>query len=609
MELFCRKRSCSDSPPPVEVMVKRCSSCPETCKPLAAKRRTGEPLGLLPGFFRATQASKRISGAKSNSSDDVSLQFLNLQGPESLGQTKEDELTGCKVFSNPLYQPPEIAVTSYCHANPTEAQIPAQASNYTFKPLSPPLQYLVVKNQESEQDVGEDDFFPRSLYVQAASSEPSLIGRLTRKASSKWKRKESKFVRTQPLYQDYWVRCTMGDHGVAGSSFSVDSSLSFAGLISSSLLGASSNHTPPRDYTSSLWQELPEVKSRRLLESIRPPQRQLQEVVFEVVTSEASYQRSLSVAVSHFQKSRKLSDCLGTTDMHTLFSNLRGVREVSDRFLLDLEDGLERDVFLTDVGEVILRHCPAFQRVYIPYVTNQMYQEKLMQQLVRENVKFLQVLQRLEEQQVCRRQPLKSFLVLPFQRITRLKILLENILKLAQGSSDLAHSVSSALTAVGQIVTACNEGVRSMMQTEELVLLEKQVAFMNTKALPLISRGRVLVEHGELMQIFFQEMGAGHRPRLTTKPLYLHLFSDLLLLSHRRDDGRFLVADYADRVQVKADHFKAKALGLPDLAFLLRLRQNHAGTSCEFILQATSESEKERWISLITSPVLHGRSF
>ncbi|MEE6482262.1 hypothetical protein FKM82_013214 [Ascaphus truei] len=333
------------------------------------------------------------------------------------------------------------------------------------------------------------------------------------------------------------------------------------------------------------------------------------QVVFEVVTSEASYQRSLSVAVSHFQKSRKLSDCLCTTDMHTLFSNLRGVREVSDRFLLDLEDGLERDVFLADVGELILRHCPAFQRVYIPYVTNQMYQEKLMQQLVRENVKFLQVLQRLEEQQVCRRQPLKSFLVLPFQRITRLKILLEKILKLAQGSSDLAHSVSSALTAVGQIVTACNEGVRSMMQTEELVLLEKQVAFMNTKALPLISRGRVLVEHGELMQIFFQEMGVGHRPRLTTKPLYLHLFSDLLLLSHRRDDGRFLVADYADRVQVKADHFKAKALGLPDLAFLLRLRQNHAGTSCEFILQATSESEKERWISLITSPVLHGRSF
>lgn len=43
----------------------------------------------------------------------------------------------------------------------------------------------------------------------------------------------------------------------------------------------------------------------------------------------------------------------------------------------------------------------------------------------RENGRFLQVLRRLEGQPVCRRQPLKSFLVLPFQRITRLKMLLE----------------------------------------------------------------------------------------------------------------------------------------------------------------------------------------
>lgn len=43
----------------------------------------------------------------------------------------------------------------------------------------------------------------------------------------------------------------------------------------------------------------------------------------------------------------------------------------------------------------------------------------------RESSGFRQVLGRLEEQPVCQRQPLKSFLVLPFQRITRLRILLE----------------------------------------------------------------------------------------------------------------------------------------------------------------------------------------
>ncbi|KAG8430165.1 hypothetical protein GDO86_018338, partial [Hymenochirus boettgeri] len=230
--------------------------------------------------------------------------------------------------------------------------------------------------------------------------------------------------------------------------------------------------------------------------------------IFEVLTSEASYQRSLSLALDHFQNSRKLSDCLDITHKHTLFSNLPAVRDVSYRFLQDLEEALDRDVFLSDIGDLIQRHCPEFHRVYIPYVTNQMYQENLMQKLV------------------------------------------------------------------------CNTAL-SLLQF-----------------FPLISRGRILLKHGELVRIFFQEMGIGHRHRLSAKPVYIHLFSDLLMLS-RMEYGRFLVEDYASKGQVKADDFKAKPLGLPELTFLLRLRPNHAGVNCECILKANCETEKQHWISLI----------
>ncbi|KAG8569848.1 hypothetical protein GDO81_014561 [Engystomops pustulosus] len=439
---------------------------------------------------------------------------------------------------------------------------------------------------------------PEEPSTAASLPQPSLIGRLME--SRRWKRKESKFVHTQPLYQDYCVYYTKGAPGLSPSIFSLDTSLSFTGLISSSLLANYVNNGSPPHYTSSLWQELPEVKGKGIAETMSPQMRQLQEAIFEVVTSEASYQRSLTVAIGQFQKSRRLLECLATSDKHTLFSNLPNVREVSERFLLDLEEGLEKDIHLYDIGDRVLRHCPEFQRVYIPYVTNQMYQEKLMKQLIRENGRFLHVLQKLEEQPVCKRQPLKSFLVLPFQRITRLKILLENILKMSQNNAELSSSVRNAVSVVGEIVSQCNDGVRCMMQTEELVLLEKKMDFHHTKSVPLISRGRVLVQHGELVRIFFQELGIGHRPRLASKPVYLHLFSDLLLLSSKTDTGRFLVTDYARRGQVKADYVKAKALGLPTLVFLLRLTQNHSGLSCEIVLQAPSELEKAHWISQIT---------
>ncbi|XP_075762555.1 rho guanine nucleotide exchange factor 19 isoform X3 [Pelodiscus sinensis] len=438
---------------------------------------------------------------------------------------------------------------------------------------------------------------------------PSLERRLFRrplgkgaKDTDKWQR-ESKYMQTQPLYQDYWVkRLKAAELKPKELSFRVDASLSIAGLLSSSLLDAASQGSP-RDYSFCFWQEIPEVKSQRLLEGLTPQQHHLQEALFEVITSEASYLRSLSVATSHFKGSLVLQETLTRAEVHRLFSNLQQVRDVSERFLLELEEQMDKDVFLAGLGTVALKHCPAFHRVYVPYVTNQMYQAQLMQQLMRENWRFRQVLRKLEEQPVCQRQPLKSFLVLPFQRITRLKILLENILKLALVGSELAGSISAALRAVGEIVSECNENVRRMKQTEELVLLEKQVEFVKTKSIPLISRGRWLVRAGNFSQILIQEVGVGSRPRLSTKPIHLHLFSDLLLLSRRRDDGRFSVKDYAQTSHVRAEPLKAEPLGLPNTAFLLCLSCNHRGATAEFFIKADSTAQRQEWISLITSQV------
>lgn len=52
------------------------------------------------------------------------------------------------------------------------------------------------------------------------------------------------------------------------------------------------------------------------------------------------------------------------------------------RFLQDLEQRLEANVLRFSVCDVVLQHCPAFRRVYLPYVTNQAYQERTYQRLL-----------------------------------------------------------------------------------------------------------------------------------------------------------------------------------------------------------------------------------
>uniref|UniRef100_UPI00398E92FE rho guanine nucleotide exchange factor 19 n=1 Tax=Pristiophorus japonicus TaxID=55135 RepID=UPI00398E92FE len=314
--------------------------------------------------------------------------------------------------------------------------------------------------------------------------------------------------------------------------------------------------------------------------------------MFEVITSEASYLHSLTVAVNLFSKCPDLLDMLTPTDRHTLFSNLQEVKDTSERFLLDLEERLEENIFVRDISDIVLRHCTDFRRVYTPYVTNQMYQEKMMQQLVL-NEEFVQVLKKLEEQPMCQRQLLKSFLILPFQRITRLKILLENILTLTSPECPMTASVRKAVEAIGEIVHECNENVKTMRQIEELVSLEKQLEFASTKSLPLISQTRFLVKEGELNEISGPE--SGHQTGNATKSIHLHLFNDFLLLS-RKDDGRFSVLDYARTSKVRADCLEPHSL-----VFILCLSENHNGTSRKFIMGAGNECEMQEWVAAIST--------
>lgn len=86
-----------------------------------------------------------------------------------------------------------------------------------------------------------------------------------------------------------------------------------------------------RGSTFSLWQDIPDVRGSGVLATLSLRDCKLQEAKFELITSEASYIHSLSVAVGHFLGSVELSECLGTQDKQWLFSKLPEVKSTSER--------------------------------------------------------------------------------------------------------------------------------------------------------------------------------------------------------------------------------------------------------------------------------------
>ncbi|XP_036103544.1 rho guanine nucleotide exchange factor 5 [Molossus molossus] len=350
---------------------------------------------------------------------------------------------------------------------------------------------------------------------------------------------------------------------------------------------------------SSLWQEIPVVRNSAVLLSMTHEDQKLQEAKFELIVSEASYLRSLNVAVDHFQHSAQLRAVLTNQDQQWLFSRLQDVRDVSTTFLSDLEENFENNIFTFHVCDVVLNHASHFRRVYLPYVTNQSYQERTFQNLLNTNSSFREVLEKLESDPVCQRLSLKSFLILPFQRITRLKLLLQNILKRTQPGSSEEAEATKAHHALEKLIRDCNSNVQRMRRTEELIYLSQKIEF-ECKIFPLISQSRWLVKSGELVALEFS-VSPGLRRKLNTRPVHLHLFNDCLLLSRPRE-GRFLVFDHAPFSAIRGEKCEMKLHGSHKNLFRLFLLHNTQGTQAEFLFSTETQSEKLRWISALAMP-------
>ncbi|KAJ6652354.1 hypothetical protein lerEdw1_011584 [Lerista edwardsae] len=346
---------------------------------------------------------------------------------------------------------------------------------------------------------------------------------------------------------------------------------------------------------STLWQELPAVRESGLLGNMSPEERKMQESLFEVVTSEASYLRSLTLLIDHFLESRELASTLLLREHHILFSNIRKVKEVSQRFLQDLEGRLAESLQISDVCDIVEEHAQQSFCVYIDYVRNQLYQEKTYSTLMEKNPQFAIVVTRLQELPECQRLPFMSFLLLPFQRITRIKMLIENILRRTEESSLREQNAMKALASVSKIIEECNTEVGRMRHMEELIHIASKIEFDKLKAVPIISQSRQLLKQGELLEVIHRGTIFGTKPKLV--PIYLFLFNDLLLITQRKSSERFVVLDYAHRSLVQSQGCgESPASPNAENSFYLTLLENHQGRSSDRLCRAPTQSDMHRWM-------------
>ena len=133
--------------------------------------------------------------------------------------------------------------------------------------------------------------------------------------------------------------------------------------------------------------------------------------------------------------------------------------------------------------------------------------------------------------------------------------------------------------------------------------------FRDVKAMPLISASRWLVKRGECTRVTWKENGEKltFGRRVQKQNLVLFLFTDMLVVTKKKGEERYLVLDYSPRNLLQMTPLDSVE-GVPGLgesqqpgyAVWLTLLQNQESRTLEMLLNFSSDCERERWVEAVT---------
>ncbi|XP_059614105.1 uncharacterized protein LOC132260165 [Phlebotomus argentipes] len=379
---------------------------------------------------------------------------------------------------------------------------------------------------------------------------------------------------------------------------------------------------PRQGPSRTLWSEIPEVINSEILSTLTSTEKRLQEAKFEILTSEASYLKSLNLLKSHFMNDPSFKDpnTLSSADRKTLFSYTIPVQECSDRLLCDLENCWQDNIMLLGLSHSVYKHAEKYFHVYVQYCEHQVRLDRTLRRLKDGTRNFTQALDVLEADPVCCGLSLHSFLMLPMQRITRLPLLIDAVLGKLKPDDDEYDSWKMTLAILNKIVAQCNEAANRSEQAYEMQYISRQIEFPTSiSPFPIVPVGipapnglsRTLVRRGELTHLIWR----GDDGKLTfgkkfsKSNIYVFLFTDILVLTKKKSDENYLVFDHCPRSMLTVSSGDViPQLPTKDVALagkhliLMTLLENHEGKTIELILSCQSETDRQRWLQATEPP-------
>eukprot|EP01130_Rhizamoeba_saxonica_P009631 TRINITY_DN3927_c0_g1_i1.p1 TRINITY_DN3927_c0_g1~~TRINITY_DN3927_c0_g1_i1.p1 ORF type:complete len:420 (-),score=69.37 TRINITY_DN3927_c0_g1_i1:387-1646(-) len=316
-------------------------------------------------------------------------------------------------------------------------------------------------------------------------------------------------------------------------------------------------------------------------------------LVHEFLLTEQSYVRSLAVIINVWKRpleemlQQELFSFITDAKIHDIFGNIQDLYNVNEQLLIGIHTIIKDWSNTKCLGED-LRLFAHMLKFYTMYSKDYPRACDILGECVDNEEGFNDFLEETKMDPLCHGLDLRSYLIMPIQRIPRYRMLLEEIVEKTNQDHPDYQDLVTVLELVKQVADKVNTAVTEAENMDKLYRISKK--FTNEKDFQIMEPGRKFILQGELMKIC----------RKDNQKRVFFLFNDCLLYAYKGNKFKVGQVFYLNRAIIKdlPDSDEKKLYN----AFQI------IGGSKSCIVFAEDANEKNNWITLLYETIAELKS-
>ncbi|GAA6220329.1 rho guanine nucleotide exchange factor 1 isoform X2 [Lates japonicus] len=366
-------------------------------------------------------------------------------------------------------------------------------------------------------------------------------------------------------------------------------------------------HDPPN------WREL---ASPEALSSLSKKETKRQEVINELFATEHAHVRMLSVLQTVFSKPLEKEELLTSTELAAILPNLDEIIEMHYNFYENLKKLRLDDNFIVKlISTTVLSRFGGtegewFQKLTARFCSHQSWALDQIKSRQKKEPRFNSFIQEAESKPQCRRLQLKDIIPIEMQRLTKYPLLLENIAKNTDDSTE-KEKIQQSAECCRKILNHVNEEVKVM---ENLLTLKDYQRRLDTSGLK--PSNELYTEYKNIDLTQKRMLYEGPLTWKVTKEKGIEvqcvLLGDLLVLLQKQDDKMVLKCQSKSNIAVQEGKQMLSPIIKLDSVFLREVATDRKAFYVIFTwdsgaqiyeLVAQTVGERKTWTDVIKTAV------